>query len=227
MTSLTDRERTRRALLTAFGAGITSTGCLSASNEEEAATLDEHPATEDVDDSPTLGLSVGDAAATIVAFEDPSCDSCAEFANGTLPELRDRAVEPGEVSYVWRASPGVEPWGEPATRALFAVYERDPVEFWPLKGFYYAERSSIDAETVHDRTAAFVGEETGIEPTAVLEAMEGEDDAVLDYVERDEAAAAASDVETVPTFVLFRDGEYVTTVVGNHSYEVFEGALDL
>lgn len=226
MTSLANRKRTRRALLAAFGTGITSAGCLGASNGEEAATLDEHPATEDVDDSPTLGLSVGDAAATVVAFEDPSCDSCAEFASATLPELRYRAVEPGDVSYVWRASPGVEPWGEPATRALFAVYERNPVEFWPLKEFYYAERSSIGADTVHDRTAAFVAEETGIEPTAVLEAMEGEDD-VLDYVERDEAAAAASDVETVPTFVLFRDGEYVTTVVGNHSYEVFEGALDL
>jgi protein-disulfide isomerase len=219
---------TRRAMLTALGTGVVSAGCLSASDgSEDPETLDEHPAAENVNDSPTLGPPVGDAATTVVAFEDPSCSSCAEFASGTLPELRDRAIEPGDTSYVWRATPGVEPWGEPAAGALLAVRERDPDAFWTVKGFYYAERSSITVDTVYDRTAAFVDEETDAAPTAVLDAMAGEDDGILEHIERDETAATASDVETLPTFVLFRGDEYVTTVVGNHSYEVFEGALEL
>jgi len=43
----------------------------------------------------------------------------------------------------------------------------------------------------------------------------------------DRRAAEGSEITSVPSFVLFRDGKYVTTVVGPQPSEVFEGALDL
>lgn len=50
--------------------------------------------------------------------------------------------------------------------------------------------------------------------------------AANDWLEADESAAMTSDITSVPSFVLFRDDTYVTTVVGPHNVEVFKGALD-
>ncbi len=201
-------------------------GCLG-DDDDDPRPRSDHPATDDVD-GPRLGPAVGDAAATIVAFEDPSCATCARFATDTFPVLVDEAIDPGHVTYLWRANLGVEPWGRPATRALFAIYDREPAAFWELKERYYAEREGMDEQSVRELTHAFLEEtDVTVDPDAVSEAIDGDDEAVTDRIAGDEAAAAASELELVPSYVLFRDAEYVSVVAGNQPYEVFEGALDL
>ena len=220
-------ESTRRSVLCALGAAL-SVGCLGVIGEEddEPVQWTDHPASATVGYSPRLGPPPEGTTAVVVAFEDPSCRSCATFSRETLPDL-SRDVDEGRLSYVWRASPGVEPWGGPAARALLAVHDHDPEEFWELKARYYADRDSFDDETVFDRTAEVVEAETSADPDAVLKAMNGGDETIEDHVDRDEAAARESEVESVPGFVLFREDEYVTTVFGAQSYDVFEGALEL
>ncbi|WP_226023771.1 DsbA family protein [Halomicrobium salinisoli] len=227
---------TRRALLAAIGS-IATAGCLGRGTDGDAAggeatdapqSIDAHPAADGVADAPTLGPDPGAAEATIVAFEDPSCSTCAAFADETLPRLCEAAIDPGRVSYVWRSVPGVEPWGRPATRALWAVYREDPDGFWALKERYYERRAEIDADSVRQRTREFL--EAGVSTAAaddVLAAVDGDVDAIEERIERDERAAEESDVGVVPSFALFRGGEHVTTVSGNQSYGVFEGALEL
>lgn len=230
---------TRRRLLSTLGAGATlpavgTVALAGCTDDTESTSRSDHPAFEATDGTPHLGPPVADAETAIVAFEDPSCDSCARFAVDTLPQLRSEAIDPGRTAYLWRAAPAVEPWGWPASRALFAVHRRDSEGFWTLKGRYYESRSSITAETVVDRTVEFI--ESGaadVDPAVVVDAMaDGEDDtsddpAVADRIAADGTAADATDVEVVPSFALFRDEEFVTVVSGNQPYEVFEGALGL
>ncbi|WP_331232983.1 DsbA family protein [Natronorarus salvus] len=230
----TTAGRSRRDVLTAVGVtlGTVTTGCLGDGNDEDEdtespITRSDHPATEDIE-GPRLGPAVGDADATIVAFEDPSCPVCAGFAQGTLPTLREEAIDPGTVTYLYRATPGTEPWSYPATRALFSVHRRNSGGFWTLKDRYYEEIDGLDENSIYNRTLAILEADVAdTDPDAVLEAMDGNDDAIEERMERDEAAATASDLTQTPSFVLFRDGNYRTTVAGNQPYDVFEGALEL
>lgn len=222
------RTLTRRAaLLTGVAIGsVALTGCLG--NDEEAPSLATHPAGNGLNRAPTLGPTPTEAEAVVVAFEDPSCSSCASFADSTLPRLRDEAIGTGRVTYIWRGVPSVEPWGRMATRALWAVYERDTDGFWTLKEKYYDERDAIDADTVKTMTRSFLADlDVNVDQDAVVDAIDGGNLDIKDRVAADEAAATESEVGTLPGFVLFREGSYVTTVVGNQPYGVFEGALEL
>ncbi|MFC6613590.1 DsbA family protein [Halopenitus salinus] len=234
-------SRSRRAAVAtigSLGAGVLA-GCLdrggvkgdgSGTGTGGSESVETHPATNAIEGSPTLGPEPGTAEATIVEFGDPSCSTCAAFASSTFPKLRENAIDPGRVSYVWRALPGVEPWGRPAARALWAVQLADPEGFWRLKAWYYDERASISEDTVRDRTeeALVDGEvSTDARVDRVLAAIDDEDETVRERLERDERAGKETDFTGVPAFVLFRDGEHVTTVLGNQPYGVFEGALGL
>jgi protein-disulfide isomerase len=237
--------RSRRAALATLGGVGTGllAGCLGDgsgtgggggngnADDQETRSFETHPATNAIEGSPTLGPEPGTAEATIVEFGDPSCSTCAAFASSTFPRLRENAIDPGRVSYVWRALPGVEPWGRPASRALWAVQLADPEGFWRLKSWYYDERASISEDTVRDRTEGALSSDATVSTEAetddVLAAIDGEDETVRERIDRDERAGESTDVANVPAFVLFRDGEHVTTVLGNQPYGVFEGALEL
>ncbi len=209
------RRRTIRA--GALATTVAIGGCLSRGGSDS----EPHPATDA--SFPTLGDDPDDVAATVVAFEDPSCDSCATFAERTFPKLREAARE-GRLAYRWCGLPWVEPWSDSAVQALFEVHDRSTEAFWTLKGRYYDAQTRLDSETVLEWTSEQL-RELDVETEPVIEAIErrrrdGD-------VERHERIAEESDVEQVPSFALFSEGEYVTTVVGAQSYEVFEGALEL
>lgn len=216
---------TRRAVVAAIGTLVT-VGCLGRGSDS-ADSFDAHPATDELGDAPTLGPEPETAGRSIVAFEDPSCSSCASFASTTLPELRENAIDTGRASYIWRGNPVVKPWGHLACRALWAVWQINPTTFWALKSYYYTERDSIDADTVTQRTQTFLEDDGAVTPEPVVTAMDGDDSSVEDRIERDTGAATGVDVDTAPAFVLFREGEHVTTVTGNQPYGIFEGALEL
>lgn len=219
-------DYTRRGIVTTIATGLIA-GCLE-ENPDDADSFHSHPATDDITEAPTLGPDPGTGEATIVAFEDPSCGSCAAFESSTFPKLRKNAIDTGRTSYVWRGVPAIEPWGEQAIRALWAVWRNHHHKFWELKSRYYDERSSITEQTVRQRTRTFLKEDiTAPDSEQVVAAMNGSVDWVETRVDRDTGIAEASDVEILPAFCLFRGDEFVTTVTGNQSYGVFEGALEL
>lgn len=196
-------------------------GCLG---DDESGTAD-HPALDGPDGVPRLGPSPEEAEGIVVAFEDPSCSSCATFAAETFPQLRDGPIEDGRVSYLWRSLPWVEPdWSRPAINGLYDVHEQDSEAFWELKGAFYDGQGELNEGNVREWTESEV-ESLSIDSESVVSAMEeGRYDDRIDAVE---GMAEESEVTAVPSFVLFEGGEYVTTVVGPQSYDVFEGALDL
>jgi protein-disulfide isomerase len=131
----TPDRATRRGVL-AGGLALFGAGCLGSSgggsdggSGSDAQSLDSHPVGANLDAQPFLGPPPGDATATVVAFEDPSCPRCATFEQNTVPKIRSELVAPGDATFVVRTIPVVYPWGEPAIHALEATFARDADAF--------------------------------------------------------------------------------------------------
>lgn len=212
----------RRFLLTAgTGATVGLAGC--GGNGSSGTDIDDHGAAADLESQPRFGSLDGNV---VLAFEDPSCPGCGRFHAQTVPEIRENVVDPGEGAFVLRNYPIIYPWGEPATRALEATFDRDEGAHWDLQSHYYDEQSSFHEENVLDRTATFLNEETAVDGDGVVDAVDaGEYDAA---VQADLDAAEDGDVgRSTPAILVFSDGEHQTTANGAVDYDVIAGALDV
>jgi protein-disulfide isomerase len=214
----------RRAVLGIVG-GALSTGCLGGGETTDTVRIENHPATVDIESAPMIGPPPEDAEITIVGFSDPSCPQCADFSKHTLPELKKRYIDPGRMSYIWRALPSVAEWADEAVAILLAVHEQHSATFWWLKRRFHESRSEITTENVVDKAIAWLADRNDVDPGTVRQAVG--DQRFDSHLAADQQAADGSGVEAVPSFVLFRDGQLVTVVVGPHSPTLFEAALDL
>lgn len=191
-------------------------------------TLGNHPAAVGISDQPRLGPPPGEAAGTIVAFEDPSCHRCRVFEEQTAPRIRSELVDPGDATLVFRGFPNVYPWGEVGVTALEATYARDADAHWALLDHYFDEQAAFEGEgreAVLPRTREFLAAETAVDADAVVSAVE--DGAADAAVEADLAAGEEAGVNGTPTVFLFRDGEYRTQATGSVGFEFVTTALGL
>lgn len=182
-----------------------------------------HPSAQAISTQPTLGPPPTDADGTIIAFEDPSCPSCARFERRTFPELKTELIDPGTVSFVFRAIPVVYQWARPAVLALEAVHERRPPAFWNLKTFYFERQASIDTNNVLDATRQFLRDQTPVDAEAVMTDVDQQTH--RDAVETNLQAANQANLSGTPTFYLFSGGAYRTKIVGPEGFTVFKNAL--
>jgi len=215
----------RRALL--GGGGVATVALLggaaaTALSSGGSQSLSEHPAGASLSDQPTLGPDPGTADGTIIAFEDPSCPSCARFELTAFPKLQSRLIEPGRVSFVFRTLPVVAPWGEQASLALEAVQARDEGAFWGLKQFYYENQRSIGSDNVLDATRQHLAE-TPVDADGVVQDVR--DRTHQGDIETNLRVAEQAGVRGTPTFYLFDAGGYVTQLTGPQSYSVFANSL--
>lgn len=211
------------------GTGGTSRGGATdgGTGTDAAETLDTHPAARNPSSQPRHGPEPGQATATIVVFEDPSCPTCARFEREVVPNIMTELVEPGTVSFVFRGYPVIYSWGEPATRALEAVYARNAEAHWTLAAHYFENQGDYrgsEPAGVFDRTETFLAAETGVDATAAMDAAsDGEADAA---VETDLAAGRdAGAGRTTPHLFLFRDGAFRTKSAGYTGLETIKGVL--
>ncbi len=192
---------------------------------DEENTLAGHPGTAGLESQPYQGADPTAAEAVIVAFEDPSCQTCRRFERETLPTIRSELLDPGTASFVFRGLGIIYDWGEPAAKALEATLARSESAHWALKEHYYETQSRFSVDTVSSRTRSFLDDETNIDGGSVLEDVNaGAADAEYEI---DLDAASAVGISATPTFLLFRDGEYVTKATGAVSYDLFATALEV
>ncbi|MEF8776456.1 MAG: thioredoxin domain-containing protein [Haloarculaceae archaeon] len=189
--------------------------------------LPDHAALEGIDSQPYLGPPPGEADGLVVAFEDPSCPTCASFHAGVLPKIRSNLTEPGRATFVLRGYPVIYPWGEPATHALEAVYGADDAALWDLWTHYFDKQDDYrgsETSGVYDMTESHLAEATDLDATAVVDrARNGAVDAA---VTRDlEAGEAAGAGRTTPHLFLYGNGEFLTKAQGSVSFSVIESAL--
>lgn len=185
-----------------------------------------HPSANALAAQPHLGPAPAESPATIVAFEDPSCPSCARFEKNTFVTLNNQLIDDEDVSFVFRGIPVVNAWGESATRlataAMEAAYDRDATAFWSLKAFYYTNQRRI-GQAVREETRGFLADRTDLDADAVLSDVDS--GAYSDAVGTDLSAARDAGVRGTPMFYLFREGSFVTRVVGPQSTSVFADSL--
>lgn len=211
------------ALLAVVGGAFTAGVLWNDDGDEDS--LEGHPSTLGFRSQPTYGATPSNAEGIIVAFEDPSSPACARFERDTFPELRERFLDAGTVSFVFRNVPVDRPWGDPACLALEATYDRDEAAFRALKDHYFRSQDQIDAENVVDRTRQFLTYETEVDASAVISDVEQE--AHRDPLDIDMRASHDAGVDRTPTFYLFRDDEFVTELVGEQSPQTFEDSLEI
>jgi len=195
------------------------------SGGDAGSDLATNPGAAGLAGQPTLGPAPTDAGAVIVAFEDPSCPTCRRFEETTFPEIRSQWTDAGRASFVFRCYPIIYPWGKPAVQALEAVYARDAATFWTLKDYYYRTQSAFDASNVLDRTERFIAANTDLDAAAVV--ADARQKRYDDAVQADLDAGKASGFSATPSFLLFRDGAFVTSLTGAKSFSVFQNALQL
>jgi len=217
----------RRRVLTLAGAGVVGSlaGCGGSSgNGSDGGSgqpLRDHPAAAGIEAQPRYGDLDGHV---VLAFEDPSCTLCRRFHGNVLPEIRSNIVDPGLGAYVIRTYPVIYPWGEPATQALESTFARSGDAFWTLFDHYFATQGQFDESNVLDRTATFLNRETDLDGDAVV--SDAENQVHNDAVRADLSAGENADLPAqTPILVLFRDGEFVSTVNGSVSYDLIAETL--
>lgn len=186
--------------------------------------LENHPAAEGLDAQPRLGPDPFEAAATIIAFEDPSCPRCAAFERNTVPKIQSELVDTGKAAYVFRVYPVIYQWGKPATQALESTFARSSEAFWALSHHYFENQSSFGTDNVLAKTEEFLAANTDVDAEAVVadaEAMAHDDQVQLDLSAGRNAGAG----RTTPTVFLFKDGRYRTKAAGSVSFSVVKNAL--
>ncbi|MFC7077309.1 DsbA family protein [Haloarcula halophila] len=197
--------------------GVAGCGGSEASGE----SISDHPAAADLDAQPHLGSLDGHV---VLTFEDPSCPTCRDFHDGTVPQIQSEIVEPGKGAYVVRTYPVIYPWGAPATQALEATFARDADAFWSLLAHYFETQSAFSTDNVLGRTATFLDGETDLDGQAVV--ADAREQAYDEQVQADISAADNAGLgESTPIILLFEDGEFVTKVTGSVSYEIVARAL--
>lgn len=224
--AITDAGLSRRALLLGGAVGLGGVvGAAFLDGSAGGTALAEHAAATDIGSQPTLGPPPSEADGTIVAFEDPSCPSCARFERTTFPKLKTELVDAGRLSFVFRGIPVVRPWSEPAVLALEATYDRSATAFWSLKDFYYREQSTVGTDNLRDVTRQFLADRTDVDADAVVDDVEAA--TFRDAVAADLQASQDADVRGTPTFFLFTDGSFTTEIVGPQSFDVFANSLGM
>ena len=220
----------RRAFLGTLGVAgtVAFAGCSGGgggSSENGGTALSEHTVADGLESQPTLGAEPGEGEGTIVAFEDPSCPTCARFETSTFPRLQRELLDTGRASFVFRSIPIIYEWGQPATMALEATYDRSADAFWALKDHYYSEQGAFDSDNVLDRTETFLGENTDLDATAVVD--DAEAGAFQTAVDLDLSVANELGIDATPTFYVFDGGTFSTDITGAVGYDSLKGAMGL
>jgi protein-disulfide isomerase len=202
------------------------TGCLGGNDSNGGSGgggigFDDHPSTRGIENAAVIGDA--DADKRIVAFEDPSCSTCARFSSETFPRLEQNA-ENGELAFYLRPVPVILRWSETATPALYATHERDADTFWTLLESYYANQGTVSTENVEEKTRDFLAD-TQVNADEVLAD-------VSDGTHEDKVRTALGIFEEegpgqTPTFFLFDEDGFVTSTSGARSYNTFATALGL
>lgn len=206
----------RRAFLSLGALAIA--GCLG---NGSGTGFGEHPATTGIEDATSIGDE--DSDKRIVAFEDPSCPTCARFSRETLPSLEEDA-ENGDLVFYLRAVPFVRDWSGTATPALYATGERDEDAFWTLLEEYYGNQGSLTTENVEEMTRDFLAE-TSVDADEVISDVN--DGAHSNAVQAATGSAEEAGMGATPTFYLFDEDGFVTDTSGARDYDVFATSLDL
>jgi len=168
----------------------------------------------------------GDPQAQVVVFEvaDFECPYCAQFATTVGKELDRKYVEPGRIQWVFVNLPLHThrlAWAA-AKAALCAGATGDL--FWPMHDRLFAEQRQW--RTMDDPGPYFAGvaNELGVAEDDYRACVQ--QDQVAPVILQDFGSAISAGITGTPTFIIMKDDEVVTRLVGLQSVEEWSRILD-
>ena len=168
-------------------------------------------------DEPALGSP--SAPVTIVEYSDFECPFCRRFFQQTLPALRQRYVEGGQVRFVFRhlPSPGVHPNALGAAAAAECAGEQG--EFWSMHDLLFEQGVSGGRAQYRDYAA-----EIGLDVDAFDSCLD--DGTGNARIAADRAAAASVGARATPSFMVIPRTGQPAVFAGARPFEVFEQLIE-
>lgn len=213
----------RRKFLASVGvSGVMSVtaGCLSGSKEYKGDYG--HPAANNISDQPRIGPKPSESDAVIIAFEDPACPICKSFHNGAYQELKNKYIESGELTFIYRGIDVVYDWGEVPLKIQEKVYDEvGSKRSMELIEKYYDEQDSISSENIMEKSNEILNS-IGLDKE-LTSGLNKYGSNLRDDIQ----ASEKSGVRGTPTFYLFSNKKYETEIVGSKSTSVYTSVFEL
>lgn len=224
-------SRSRRRFLGALaatGTAVGLAGCLGGLSDAGKRRFAENPVAAGVEQRPRRGPPREASAITLVAFDDPSCPSCADLHDGAFQRIETEWLATGRATLYSRMRPTVADWGRPAYNALLEAAGRDMATYLALEAAYYEHQGELTADNVAEKTGAFLADADSsvtrsVDPAAIVRASRERPHAAT--IDADAAAAKEAGINGVPTVFVFREGEFVTTL-GNDRFAAYRSAVE-
>jgi protein-disulfide isomerase len=166
---------------------------------------------------------LGSASATvmIVEFTDLQCPYCARFALQTWPRLKADYVDTGKLRFATRDLPlPMHSFAMPAAIAARCAGQQG--KYWEFREALFHEQARLGTEPY-----AELASRLGLDAESFARCRA--DPAMLQSVREDVALAAASDIDSTPSFVIGRviNGQFEGEVIsGAQPFEVFQQRID-
>lgn len=213
----------RKFLASTVGVGITSTaGCVNIGRSSSMENYD-HPSAQNILDRPYLGPNPRESDKLIVSFNDPACPSCADFYYDVFQDLRDKHIETGELTFVYRGVDIVYDWGSMPIRIQRKVYiDKGSEKAFDVIHKYYEMVDNISSDNVLKKSKEILRSLNLNEDKYIPDEKSEEPE----FLRENSKIFDTIDVPYVPRMYLFKDKKYQTNL-GLEDLSVFESALEL
>src|SRR6267142_1432624 len=207
--------KTRRVILVALSVALLLPAVVAAQSGDDLKALRQ--------EIESLKAGVG-ARLVLVEFSDFQCPFCGRHAKQTMPQIEREYVSTGKLLYVMRNLP-LESIHPDAFRAASAAEcAGDQGKYWQMHEKLFGNQQALSAGDLMR-----YAQETGLEPSAFKQCMDGDGHAAK--IRQDLTDAQAAGVNSTPTFFLgFSEGggkvKILRRVQGAHPYPVFKAAIE-
>ena len=156
------------------------------------------------------------ALVTLVEFSDFKCPYCGRFSTETLPRLRERYVNTGQVRIVYKHFAILGPESSRIAEATECAAEQE--QFWEYHDQIFVDQTTVRSTFDDDKLTELAGE-LGLDTVAFGECLTS--GRYADQIQRESQAVSAMGMRGTPSFLI--NGIFAT---GAQPFEAFQQVID-
>jgi protein-disulfide isomerase len=157
-----------------------------------------------------------DAPVTLVEFSDFKCPYCGRFSAETLPRLREKYINTGQVRFVYKHFAILGPESSRTAEATECAAEQG--KFWEYHDRIFADQTTVRSILDDDKLGELASE-IGLDTSAFSECLAS--GRYAGQIQRESQAAGAMGLRGTPGFLI--NGVFVS---GAQPFEVFQQVIE-